>query len=194
MQNATKGFSPDPDLLDRAGQGDYAAFEALVERHASGVYHLALKMLHNPADAEEVLQETFLSAYAHLPEFRRESSFKTWLYRIAANHALTRLRRDRSNLERWLGEDDGFDLPDTDWSVDPERAAEREELRRRLLQAMDALPAPYRTVFWLRDVEGLTSREVADVLHLELATVKTRLLRARLKLRELLSDYVEVNR
>ncbi|MCE7870651.1 sigma-70 family RNA polymerase sigma factor [bacterium CPR1] len=188
MQVKPEGFISEERLVEQAAGGDYDAFEQLVERHAGGVYHLALKMLHNPADAEEVLQETFLSAYTHMANFRRQSSFKTWLYRIAANHALTRLRKDKGKLEQWL--DDEAELVTTDRSSDPEVAAEDEELRRRLIQAMDALPPAYRPVFWLRDVEGLSTQEVADVLGLELANVKTRLLRARLKLRELLADYV----
>ncbi len=192
MQEPPEGFRHDDKLVELASAGDYASFEELVGRHASGVYHLGLKMLHNAADAEEVLQDTFLSAYTHLKDFRRQSSFKTWLYRIAANQALTRLRKDKKKLELWLDEEKGFDLPATDWTTDPETMAEHEELRRRLVQAVDQLPPAYRAVFWLRDVEGLSTQEVADVLDLEIPNVKTRLLRARLKLRELLSDYVGV--
>jgi RNA polymerase sigma-70 factor (ECF subfamily) len=191
MQVKPERFTAEDQLVEQAAGGDYQAFEQLVERHASGVYHLGLKMLHNPADAEEVLQETFLSAYTHLADFRRQASFKTWLYRIAANHALSRLRKDKGKLEQWL--DDEAELVTTDRSSDPEVAAEDEELRRRLIQAVDALPPPYKAVFFLRDVEGLSTQEVADVLGLELGNVKTRLLRARLKLRELLADYVGEN-
>lgn len=191
MPEKPEGFTPDDQLVERAAEGDYASFEELVSRHASGVYHLGLKMLHNAPDAEEVLQDTFLSAYTHLQDFRRQSSFKTWLYRIAANQALTRLRKDKKKLELWLDEGT-FDVPASDWTTDPEVMAEHEELRRRLIQAVDALPPAYRAVFWLRDIEGLSTQEVADVLGLEISNVKTRLLRARLKLRELLSDYVGV--
>jgi RNA polymerase sigma-70 factor (ECF subfamily) len=190
MPETPEGFIPDDQLVERAAAGDYAVFEELVHRHASGVYHLALKMLHNAADAEEVLQDTFLSAYTHLKDFRRQASFKTWVYRIAANQALTRLRKDKKKLELWLDEE--TDMATADWTTDPEIMAEHEELRRRLMQAVDALPPAYRAVFWLRDVEGLSTQEVADVLDLEVPNVKTRLLRARLKLRELLSDYVGV--
>lgn len=190
MPETPEGFIPDDQLIERAVAGDYAAFEELVQRHASGVYHLALKMLHNAADAEEVLQDTFLSAHTHLKDFRRQASFKTWLYRIAANQALTRLRKDKKKHELWLDEE--TDMATADWTTDPEVMAEHEELRRRLMQAVDALPPAYRAVFWLRDVEGLSTQEVADVLDLEVPNVKTRLLRARLKLREMLSDYVGV--
>jgi RNA polymerase sigma-70 factor (ECF subfamily) len=190
MQEPPEGFTPDDQLVERASAGDYASFEELVHRHASGVYHLALKMLHNAADAEEVLQDTFLAAYTHLKDFRRQASFKTWVYRIAANQALTRLRKDKKKLELWLDEE--TDMATADWTTDPEVMAEHEELRRRLMQAVDALPPAYRAVFWLRDVEGLSTQEVADVLDLEVPNVKTRLLRARLKLREMLSDYVGV--
>lgn len=192
MPQTSEGFTPDDQLVEKAASGDYESFEDLVGRHASGVYHLGLKMLHNAADAEEVLQDTFLSAYTHLKDFRRQSSFKTWLYRIAANQALTRLRKDKKKLELWLDEETAPDVPATDQSTDPEVMAEQEELRRRLIKAVDSLPPAYRAVFWLRDVEGLSTQEVADVLDLEIPNVKTRLLRARLKLRELLSDYVGV--
>lgn len=192
MPQTPEGFISDNQLVEKAAAGDYASFEELVGRHASGVYHLGLKMLHNPPDAEEVLQDTFLSAYTHLNDFRHQASFKTWLYRIAANQALTRLRKDKKKLELWLDEENAPEVPATDLATDPEAMAEQQELRRRLLQAVDALPPAYRAVFWLRDVEGLSTQEVADVLDLEIPNVKTRLLRARLKLRELLSDYVGV--
>lgn len=195
MQDRPKGFTPEErELVAQARGGDYEAFERLVTRHAGGVYHLALKMVHNPADAEEVLQETFLSAHRHLDSFRGEASFKNWLYRIAANQALSRLRKDKHQARLWGEEpEEGWDrLPGAaDWSANPEEIFQREELRRVLLQAVEALPAPYRTVFWLRDVEGLSTQEVADVLQLAVPNVKSRLLRARLKLRELLGDYVK---
>lgn len=175
------------ELLARAQEGDAQAFEALVEEHAPAVYAMALRFTDSPEEAEEVLQDTFLTAFRKLDSFREEAALSTWLTRIAINHALMRRRRKRP--EQPLPEAPRREL--ADWSDEPEALYQEEELRTLLLQAVDRLPPKYREVFWLRDVEGLGGQEVADLLELSLPAVKSRLLRARLALREELAPYFE---
>jgi len=164
------------------------AFEELVRLYSPGVYQLALGILHRPAEAEEVLQETFLTAYRKLAEVREPERLKSWLYRVASNHALMRLRSERRHPEEPLPE--SLDLQA--WEADPEELYAREELRATLSHALERLAPAYRSVFWLRDVEGLPAAEVAELLGLTVAAVKSRLLRARLQLREELAQ--EMNR
>lgn len=182
----------DQDLSRRATSGDYEAFEELVRRYESSVYHLALKITRSPEEAEEVLQETFLSVFENLKDFRGDSSFKTWLYRIATNFALMKLRKSQKidSLNEPLNVN-GDEIPKDveDWSENPEGKYEQEELKEILKSAMDSLPEIYRTVFLLRDVEGMSNQEVADILGLSLPAVKSRALRARLQLREVLAPY-----
>lgn len=175
------------ELIERAREGDQEAFEALVEQHAPAVYAMALRFTASPEEAEEVLQDTFLTAFSKLDTFRGDSALSTWLTRIAINKALMRRRRRRPEEP----------LPETpqrevaDWSDEPESLYQEEELRTLLLQAVDRLPPKYREVFWLRDVQGLSGQEVAELLELSLPAVKSRLLRARLALREELAPYFE---
>lgn len=175
-------------------QGDKAEFARLVEAYSGVIYRLALKMLRDPLDAEDILQETFVKAYRHLPEFDGRSSLSTWLYRIATNEALMFLRRRRfgqvSIDDPTLGEDlEAEPLQIIDWCCIPEMELMSDEARRTMQQAFDALPESLRVVFLLRDIEGLSTREVSQVLQLSEEAVKTRLSRARLRLRGLLSAY-----
>jgi RNA polymerase sigma-70 factor (ECF subfamily) len=181
----------DEALVRRALEGDREAFGELADRHAAGVYHLALQMLRHPAEAEEVLQDTFLAAYKRLGTFRGESRFKTWLYQIATNHARMKLRRRRRAPETVELEEWSLPEPVRPWRDLPAEAFERLELRRLLTESLESLPEIYRTAFWLRDVEGLSNQEVADVLGLTLPAVKSRVLRARLALRDRLAPYLE---
>ncbi len=178
-----------------ARQGDFAAFEALVSKYERRLYALALRMVHHRQDAEEVVQQTFLSVIEHLDGFREESSFYTWLMRIATNHALALLRRRsvRKGVEL-RGSDAGDALEDLPhpqyiarWRETPDEIAMRRETGRLLAEALEALDEKYRMVFLLRDVEGLSTREAADALGISEANVKVRLLRARLMLRERLT-------
>lgn len=180
--------------LDALRRGERAEFARLVETYSPMIYRLGLKMLTNPQDAEDLLQETFLKAYRHLKDFDGRSSLSTWLYRIAINEALMVLRRkqpevisiDEPNQE--AGEE-REPLQIVDWCCLPEEELLSAEGRTVLDQAMEKLSPLLRAVFVLRDIEGLSTRQVAQALNLSEAVVKTRLSRARLRLRQELSAY-----
>lgn len=187
---------PDLDLLRRARTGDFAAFEDLVGRLQDRVYGLAYRMLGEPHDAEDVAQQTFLSLVEHLRDFREESTVAAWVLRIAANHALKLLRKRRGlptvPLTDPGGPDEGYsDVPHPEviapWRDDPADLAGRREVRELIDRALAELDDKYRAVFVLRDVEGFSVKEAADLLGLSEANVKVRLLRARLALREKLT-------
>jgi RNA polymerase sigma-70 factor (ECF subfamily) len=173
--------------------GDRAEFARLVEIYSNRIYRLAIKMLQNQQDAEDILQETFIKAYKALPHFEGRSSLSTWLYRIATNEALMFLRRkypDQISIEQPSDEDEEqapFEV--VDWCCLPEGELMSAEARANLEQSVEALPQSLRVVFLLRDVEGLSTRDAAEILDLSETAVKTRLSRARLRLRELLSAY-----
>lgn len=174
--------------------GDRAEFARLVDTYSTLIYRLGLKMLGNPQDAEDVLQNTFLNALTHLENFEGRSSISTWLYRIAANEALMMIRRRKSNfnLEDMQPEDsDDIALPETfvDWSLLPEKELISGEGKAVLDKAIKQLPENLRVVFILRDVEDLSIKETAEILNLTEVNVKARLLRARMALREQLSSY-----
>ena len=179
-------------LVAEAKAGSYEAFEELVNRYENKIYRLGVNLTGNSEDAEDVLQEAFLKAFQHLAEFREDSRFYTWLVRIAVNEALMKLRKIRSNrtvpLEDEIGED-GDPIPRelADWKPNPEQIFAQEEIESILREAAQKLPASYRTVFLLRDMEELSTAEAASVLGLTEGTVKARLFRARLMLREELS-------
>lgn len=181
---------PDLDLVRRAKAGDYDAFEQLVDQYEHRLYGLTLRITRNPEDARDAVQEAFLSAVEHLVEFREESSFQTWITRIATNHALKILRK-RRGLATVPLEEGTRDLPLPEyiaqWRDEPERLAQDERVRRLLNQALDELEENYRTVFVLRDIEGLSTAEAARTIGISEGNVKVRLLRARLQLRERLT-------
>ncbi|MCX7827146.1 MAG: sigma-70 family RNA polymerase sigma factor [Verrucomicrobiae bacterium] len=187
---------PDTTLVRRAKSGDMGAFEELVNRHERRVYSLARRILRHEHDAEDVTQQTLLSAVEHLPEFREEASFATWLLRIATHAALKMLRKRRGlptvSLEQAAEPaDDEGTIPHpefiADWRENPLVLAQQAETRRLLDEALNELDEKHRLVFLLRDVEGLSVRETAEALELSEANVKVRLLRARLQLRERLT-------
>ena len=174
--------------------GDRAEFARLVDAYSSPIYRLGLRMLGTPQDAEDVLQNTFLSALTHLPKFEGRSSLSTWLYRIAANEALMLIRKKKPEINMedvQAGENDEDLLPTrfVDWSALPEDELLSGEGKKALDSAIETLPESMRIVFLLRDVEGLSIKETADALNLTETNVKTRLLRARMLLREQLSVY-----
>ncbi|MCI0348124.1 MAG: sigma-70 family RNA polymerase sigma factor [Acidobacteriales bacterium] len=180
----------DTDLVRSVLQGDARAFEDLVRRHEKRVYRVTIAITGNEADAEEALQDTFLKAFRKLGEFRGESRFTTWLTRIAINEGLLRRRSRKATVS--------LDEPELDaevllpkrlepWYADPEKRYAHLELRRIVHEAILELADGYRIVFILRDVEGLTTAETAEALGLQVPAVKSRLLRARLKMRHLLS-------
>lgn len=174
--------------------GDRAEFARMVDVYSNPIYRLGLRMLSNSQDAEDVLQNTFLNALTHLPAFEGRSSLSTWLYRIAANEALMLIRRKKPevNLEDAQADDNAEDLKPTqfiDWSALPEEELLSGEGKKVLEDTIQGLPEAMRIVFLLRDIEGLSIKETADALNLTETNVKTRLLRARMFLREQLSTY-----
>ena len=180
--------------LEALVAGDRAEFARLVDVYSSPIYRLGLRMLGSPQDAEDVLQNTFLNVLTHIAEFEGRSSLATWLYRIAANEALMLLRKKKPevNLDDVEAGEEAEDLLPTqfvDWSALPEDQLLSGEGKNILDQAIQTLPESMRIVFLLRDVEGLSIKETAEVLNLTETNVKTRLLRARLLLREQLSAY-----
>ena len=180
--------------IERLRAQDRDEFARLVDMNYPGIYRLALRMMSNPQDAEDVLQETFLKAYRHLPEFDGRSKVSTWLYRIATNEALMVLRRRKPaevSLEVPLEVESGEQVPleIVDWCCLPEDELLTSEARRHLNQAIAYLPYSLRVVFVLRDIEGFSTQETGEVLDISETAVKTRLSRARLRLREDLSQY-----
>ena len=177
--------------------GDRAEFARLVDAYSSPIYRLGLRMLGTPQDAEDVLQNTFLNVLTHLSTFEGRSSLSTWIYRIAANEALMLIRKKKPevNIERSEGAQAGDNAEDLlptqfiDWSALPENELLSGESQKYLDSAIQTLPESMRIVFVLRDVEGLSIKETADALNLTETNVKTRLLRARMLLREQLSTY-----
>jgi RNA polymerase sigma-70 factor, ECF subfamily len=187
----------DGQLVQRAQAGDLAAFETLASRHERKVYSLALRMLRQEQDAEDVTQQAFLSALENLGGFRGDASFATWLLRIAAHAALKIIRKRKGlatvSLEEATDERDGFEnVPHpqfiADWRQSPEQLVHKNEIRRLLNEALGHLDEKHRVIFLLRDVEGLSVKETAEALDLSESNVKVRLLRARLQLRELLTQ------
>jgi RNA polymerase sigma-70 factor (ECF subfamily) len=188
----------DAELVTAAKAGDLAAFEELTTRHERQIYSLAFRILQNPHDAEDVTQQAFLSAVENLGKFREESSFATWLYRIATFAALKVIRKRKGletvSLEAATEPQEDYDsIPHpeyiADWKQSPEQLVERNEMRRLLDQALAKLDEKHRLVFVLRDVEGLSVAETAAALNLSESNVKMRLLRARLQLREQLTQH-----
>jgi RNA polymerase sigma-70 factor, ECF subfamily len=179
-------------LVAQAREGDTVAFGELVRRYEGKIFRLAQHITQNREDAEDVLQETFLKAYEHLDQFQGNSKFYTWIVRIAVNQALMKLRRRKADRSVSLDEtiDTGEDTIVREiaaWGEDPEERFSREELGELLDSAIKGLEPPYRSVFVLRDIEDLSTEETADALGLSIPAVKSRLLRARLQLREKLT-------
>jgi RNA polymerase sigma-70 factor (ECF subfamily) len=181
-------------LVERARSGDAAAFSELVNRYERKIFRLAKHITQNDEDAEDVLQETFLKAYSHLDTFQGQSKFYTWIVRIAVNEALMKLRKRKSSKTVSLDEptDTGEDTMVREiavWDEDPEQKYSRDELREILDKAVDSLKPAFRTVFVLRDIEELSTEETASALDISIPAVKSRLLRARLQLREKLTKF-----
>jgi RNA polymerase sigma-70 factor (ECF subfamily) len=192
MNNKT--ISSEDYSLTALRSGDRAEFARLVEATSGFIYRLALKLLEDPQDAEDVMQETFIKAHRGLAKFDGRSSLSTWLYRIATNEALMLIRRRKapqvSIEEPQAGEQEEQEpLQILDWCCAPEVELMSSEARQMLDQAVDRLPSSLRVVFILRDIEGLSTLETGEVLNLSETAVKTRLSRARLRLREELTGY-----
>ncbi len=177
---------------------DENAFNEIVNRYTDKVYSLAYRIANNPSDAEEILQEVFIILVEKLDTFRAESKFSTWLYRVSANAAYMFLRRNKNINTREMSLEDYKPysdygvlegIKDKDWSDTPDNKLLSNEGVEIIEKAIGELPEDYRIVFHMKDVEGLTSKEIANVLGLSLPAVKSRVLRSRLFLRDKLSDY-----
>lgn len=188
-EQTSPGFS-----IEALRAGDRAEFARLVDAFSAPIYRLGLKILGNPQDAEDVLQNTFINALTHFAGFEGRSSISTWLYRIASNEALMLLRRKKTTVnfdDFEAGAEEDTPLPEVfvDWSDLPEDQLLSGESSTALNDAVKRLPEPLRMVFVLRDVEGISIRDTAEIMNLTETNVKTRLLRARMALRESLSAY-----
>jgi len=186
--NRTPVAAPDEGaVVARAQAGDAAAYSELVKRYERKIFRLAMNITRNREDAEDVMQEAFLKAYQHLDNFQGDSKFYTWLVRIAVNEALMKLRRRRpgefSLDEPVEGEEDSLPREIADWGPSPEQRFARSEMNEILTGAIEKLDPAFRVVFVLRDVEELSTEDTAKLLGLSIPAVKSRLLRARLKLR-----------
>jgi RNA polymerase sigma-70 factor (ECF subfamily) len=184
----------DLELVGQARRGDPEAFTELVSRYESKIYRLARHITQNEEDAEDVLQETFLKAFANLGQFQGAAKFYTWLVRIAVNESLMKLRRRKA--DRTISLDEPVETEDdvvvrdiAAWDEDPEQKYGRTEMNAILSRTINSLPPGFRAVFWLRDVEELSTEETAQALHISIPAVKSRLLRARLQLRDKLNRY-----
>ncbi len=184
----------DYKLLAAIKRGDQAAVRKLVDAYSPRLYNLALRILRNPQDAEDALQETFITALDKLDQFDGRAEFSTWIYRIAVNASLMALRKKRSRRRK----EESLEVPQfedirsrelMDWNADPVHELLKTEMREVMETAIGKLPAKYRVVFVLRDLEGLSIEETSKTLGLSAANVKVRLMRARLSLREALGQY-----
>jgi RNA polymerase sigma-70 factor (ECF subfamily) len=195
MPAATEaGIFDESGLVARAREGDLAAFNELVSRYSRKIYRLAKHITQNDEDAEDVLQETFMKSFEHLADFHGQSKFYTWIVRIAVNESLMKLRKRKSDRTVPLDEplDTGEDTVVREiavWDENPEQRYSREELGGILDEAVQSLKPVFRTVFVLRDIEELSTEETAEALGISIPAVKSRLLRARLQLREKLSRF-----
>jgi RNA polymerase sigma-70 factor (ECF subfamily) len=190
----TAEASGDLELVHATQNGDLSAFEQIVRRYDRKLLRIAEHVTHNREDSQDVVQESFLKAFQHLGDFREQSQFSTWLFRITVNQALMKLRTRRTTKDVSLDEDfqaseDILPREVADWAPNPEELYGASELRDILIKTLEKLRPILRTVFVLRDIEELPVDQTAEVLDLSRAAVKARLRRARLQLRELLSEY-----
>ena len=192
--------SDDLDLVHASKNGDVAAFEQLVKRYDRKLFRIAQHITHNREDSEDAVQEAFLKAFQHLGEFREDSKFSTWLIRITLNQALMKLRKQRraakevSLEENYQAGEEVLPIEVADWAPDPEQLYRASELRGILIKTLSELRPVLRAVFVLRDIEGLSTAQTAEVLNLSQVAVKARLWRGRLQLRELLNTYFRKER
>jgi RNA polymerase sigma-70 factor (ECF subfamily) len=194
QKKAEEGITEELALVHAAKGGDLEAFSQLVTRYDRNIFRIAQHITHNEEDAQDVVQDAFLKAYTNLAQFQENSKFYTWLVRIAVNEALMKLRKRRNDRTVSLDEDvetEEGSMPRevADWSPNPEQLYGQSELGDILKKTIQGLPPGFRTVFVLGDVEGLSTEETAEMLDLIVPAVKSRLLRARLQLRERLARY-----
>jgi RNA polymerase sigma-70 factor (ECF subfamily) len=182
----------DNELVAKARRGDDAAFCELVRRHQQKALAVAVGIVRDPDDARDLCQEAFLRAHRGLADFDGQAQFSTWLYRIVVNQCIDHLRRrrpDRVELDEAIGESDLSELPPPSKGFDPARVLARRELGQRIADALDHLSPAHRTVLVLREVQGLSYKEIADAMRCSIGTVMSRLFHARRKAQQLLADY-----
>ena len=170
------------------GAQEREEFSKIVEEHSGFVYNIALRMTNNPQDAEDIMQEAFISAYKAYPFFRGQAQVSTWLYRITVNACLMKIRKEKK--ARHLAQTGYEDMDIPDWAADPVRAALTSEIRKSLEEGIASLPPDLRAAVVLRDVQGFSGEEAADILDVSLASLKSRLHRGRLLLRKHLEKTV----
>jgi RNA polymerase sigma-70 factor (ECF subfamily) len=192
LSNPEPGTTREQELIAQVQRGQAELFYELVRPYERRVYAAELAILRNEADAEDASQEAMLKALANIRQFRAEARFSTWLIQITVNEALMRRRRERTRMTEAIDDhrdDEGEYTPRdfADWREIPSEALERKEVRQKLAEALASLDRKYREVFVLRDMEQLNIQETAEALGISVASVKTRLLRARLMLRDLLA-------
>ncbi len=195
-QTGTEEIHPDIALVERARAGDAEAFETLVRQYDRPIFRVAQHITQNREDAEDIVQDVFLKAYRKLEQFQGNSKFSTWLTRIAVNESLMRLRKRKTSrtvsMDQDVQTEEGSIPRDfADWTPDPEQQYNQSELGEILQKTIAGLSPGFRTVFTLRDIEHLSTEETANALGLSVPAVKSRLLRARLQLRERLSRYLK---
>jgi RNA polymerase sigma-70 factor, ECF subfamily len=193
-QSEVKVISDDLDLVHASKNGDVSAFDQLVKRYDRRLFRIAQSVTHNKEDSQDAVQEAFMRAFQNLNQFREDSQFSTWLIRITVNQSLMKLRKQRAIREVSLDEDFQADreilpMEVTDWAPNPEHLYFAAELRDILIKTLEELSPLLRTVFVLRDIEGLSIDQTAEVLNVSHAAVKARLFRGRLQLRERLNKY-----
>lgn len=174
------------ELVRAARAGDEGAFETLVRTHEKKIYNLCLRLCANAEDAADAAQEAFVSAWRALPFFREESNFATWLYRLATNASIDLLRREKRHRAPLSLDDEEQNVDVADEAAAPDALYEKKELREAVLRAMEGLGEEYRRVLILRELQQLSYQEIAEILDLDLGTVKTRIHRARKNLRNAL--------
>ena len=194
IETPTEEIHPDVALVAAARKGDSAAFEQLVRQYENQIFRVAQHITQNREDAEDIAQDVFLKAYQKLDQFQGNSKFSTWLVRIAVNESLMRLRRRKTaktvSMDQDIQTEEGAIPRDfAEWRPNPEELYSQSELGDILRKTIQGLPPGFRTVFTLRDIENMSTEETAEALGLSVPAVKSRLLRARLQLRERLSRY-----
>jgi RNA polymerase sigma-70 factor (ECF subfamily) len=197
--SAPEEVHPDVALVARSRQGDSSAFEQLVRQYDRQIFRVAQHITQNREDAEDIAQDVFFKAFQKLDQFQGNSKFSTWLVRIAVNESLMRLRKRKTSKTVSMDEDvhteEGSIPRDfAEWRPNPEQLYNQGELGEILRKTIQGLPPGFRTVFTLRDIENLSTEETADALGLSVPAVKSRLLRARLQLRERLSRYFKMQK
>lgn len=174
-------------LIDSAKGGDKQSLEGLIEKYAPMVFNLSLKFLCNYDDASDCAQETLVKIYTGINKFHEKSAFSTWVYRVTYNTCMDLLRKKKQTLTSEL------DQSIEDFGPTPQIAAEKNERTRKILAAIKCLPEEYRSAVVLRDINGNSYDEIAEILGCSIGTVKSRINRGRQRLRELLSEYMEQN-